>query len=113
MTEAGAQTGKMFVNTIIYDAKGQREKIVYGNGTFTEYTYEDTTFRLVNLKTVRVKENDNKILQDLVYTYDPVGNVVKIIDNSQQDVYFDNSVVSPTKSFTYDSLYRLIESKGR
>jgi len=35
------------------------------------------------------------------------------VDNSQQTVYFNNPKILPHKEYTYDSLYRLIESVGR
>jgi RHS repeat-associated protein len=107
----GAVTWTTFVDDIDYDAKGQREKIVYGNGTRTTYTYDPETFRLVRLKTVR--DSDNAVLQNLTYTYDPVGNITEIKDSAQQTVFFDNDVVSPSTQYVYDALYRLIEANGR
>lgn len=35
-----ASTWTSFVNDIDYDAKGQRERISYGNGTVSEHTYD-------------------------------------------------------------------------
>jgi len=32
-------------------------------------------------------------MQDLKYTYDPVGNIIRNRDHAQQTVYFDNAVV--------------------
>jgi YD repeat-containing protein len=43
-----------YVQDIEYNAKGQRESILYGNGTVTTYEYESETFRLQHLQTVRV-----------------------------------------------------------
>ena len=63
-----------FVTDIDYDAKGQRERIDYGNGVDTTYDYDPLTFRLVRLQTLRGSEP----LQDLSYTYDPVGNITHI-----------------------------------
>ncbi len=107
----GAVSWTTFVDDIDYDAKGQREKIVYGNGTRTTYTYDPATFRLVRLKTVR--DSDDAVLQNLTYTYDPVGNITEIKDSAQQTVFFDNDVVSPSTQYVYDALYRLIEASGR
>lgn len=100
-----------YVENIDYDAKGQRERIKYGNGVTTEYDYEPETFRLVRLRTTR--GNGGRRLQDLAYTYDPVGNITRIEDGSQQDVYFDGQVVSPSASYEYDALYRLVSATGR
>ena len=42
-----------FTTTTDYDAKGQRERIQYGNGSTTGYTYDEKTFRLKRLLTTR------------------------------------------------------------
>ncbi|MFT3770203.1 MAG: SpvB/TcaC N-terminal domain-containing protein [Minicystis sp.] len=108
----GAASWTTFVDDIDYDAKGQREKIVYGEGTTaTEYTYDPLTFRMTRLKTTRA--SDDAVLQNLAYTYDPAGNITEVRDSAQQAVYFDNDVVLPKMAYVYDALYRLIESKGR
>ncbi|WP_438038799.1 RHS repeat domain-containing protein [Sorangium sp. So ce128] len=100
-----------FVDNIDYDAKGQRERIDYGNGTSTEYTYDPPTFRLARLRTTR--SSDGAVLQNLTYTYDPVGNIVEIKDSAQQTVFFNNAMVSPNAQYVYDAVYRLIEATGR
>ncbi len=107
----GAATSTPAVVGISYNARGQRESIEYGNGTSTTYEYDPNTFRLVHLVTTRA--SDGARLQDLTYTYDPVGNITQITDAAQQDVYFQNQVVSPTATYTYDAIYRLIEAAGR
>ncbi|MEQ1742476.1 MAG: SpvB/TcaC N-terminal domain-containing protein [Candidatus Nitrotoga sp.] len=105
----GAATATPFVTNINYDAKGQRELIAYGNGARTTYDYDSQTFRLVHLQTVRGTDR----LQDLFYTYDPVGNITHIQDDAQQTLYFNGQVVEPRNDYTYDALYRLIEGTGR
>ncbi|WP_441291587.1 SpvB/TcaC N-terminal domain-containing protein [Sorangium sp. KYC3313] len=107
----GAATWTTFVDNIDYDAKGQRERIDYGNGTSTEYTYDPLTCRLARLRTTR--SSDGAVLQNLTYTYDPVGNIVEIKDSAQQTVFFNNAVVSPNAQYAYDAVYRLIEATGR
>jgi RHS repeat-associated protein len=99
------------VKNIDRDAKGQRTLIEYGNGVKTEYTYDQETFRLMRLLTVRA--NRRSPLQDLNYTYDPVGNITRIRDDAQQTIYFNNQVVLPHCDYSYDSIYRLIEAAGR
>ena len=105
----GAATITTFVNNIDYDAKGQRERIEYGNGVNTAYSYDPLTFRLAHLQTLRGTE----ALQDLSYTYDPVGNITRIRDDAQQTIYFRNQRVEPSAEYTYDAIYRLIEATGR
>lgn len=107
----GSGTATNFVQNIDYDAKGQRERIQYGNGSTTGYTYDENTFRLKRLLTTR--NNGADVLQDLNYTYDAVGNVTQIDDNAQQTVFFNGSAVSPSQKFEYDALYKLIRATGR
>ena len=107
----GAATATNFVQNIDYDAKGQRERIRYGNGSTTGYSYDEKTFRLKRLLTTR--NNGADVLQDLNYTYDAAGNVAQIDDAAQQTIFFNGSVVSPSQKFEYDALYRLVKATGR
>lgn len=115
-----------FVTNIDYDAKGQRELIEYGNGVFTYYEYDPTTFRLVHLLTKRKTvyfPNDcpqpaldgwpGCQVQNLYYTYDPVGNITHIRDDAQQTIYFKNKRIEPSNDYIYDAIYRLIDAAGR
>ncbi|MCA9898477.1 MAG: hypothetical protein KC423_01435 [Anaerolineales bacterium] len=105
----GADEATIFVSNINYNAKGQREAVVYGNGVDTTYTYDPDTFRLTRLHTQRGEQP----LQDLRYTYDPVGNISHIADTAQQTIFFKNEVVSPHNDYAYDAIYRLIRANGR
>jgi len=107
----GAAAATLFVDAIQYNARGQREFIAYGNGARTCSTYDPVTFRVTQLKTMRHEESG--ALQDLGYTYDPVGNITFIRDAAQENVYFKNQVVSASNSYTYDAVYRLIAADGR
>jgi RHS repeat-associated protein len=99
------------VTNIDYNAKGQRVLVQYGNGSETSYDYEPETFRLKQLKTTR--NSDSTVLQDLNYTYDPVGNITQIVDNANDRVYHSNACVLPGAEYHYDALYRLIAASGR
>jgi len=107
----GATDRSAFVTNIDYDAKGQRQRIQYGNGATTRYDHDPLTYRLTRLLTTRNSGTDT--LQDLSYTYDPSGNVVQITDAAQQTIFFNNQAVSPTAWYEYDALYRLINASGR
>jgi RHS repeat-associated protein len=109
---------------IEYDAKGQRTRIQYGNGTTTRYHYDAETFRLVQLRTTHTSPGERlpdppsnlsnwNVLQNLYYTYDPVGNITEIHDDAYEPVFFNNQMVEPRNRYTYDALYRLIEATGR
>jgi RHS repeat-associated protein len=100
-----------FVDDLQYDAKAQRQSIDYGNGTQTAYQYDELTYRLLHLTTTRTSPSNT--LQDLSYTFDPVGNIVQITDAAQQTLFYNNSVVLPQNLFEYDALYRLLSATGR
>lgn len=111
-----------FVSLVDYDAKGQRKRIDYGNGTNTIYEYDPTTFRLARQLTTRPAGGngtatqlfvDTTTLQDLRYTYDPAGNVTKIADVALQPIAFNGEQVDPAFVYNYDAAYRLIEAGGR
>lgn len=112
----GASTEEEYVKNIDYNAKGQREKIEYGNTVETTYQYERETFRLINLKATRNSpdfHSDERVIQNLTYIYDPVGNITSIKDDAQPTIYFKNQRVEPIADYTYDAIYRLISAEGR
>ena len=106
-----------YVKNIDYDEKGQRTKIEYGNGAITDYTYDPETFRLIRLTTTRdhTFPANERVVQDLQYTYDPVGNITHIQDDAdiQNVVFFNNRRIDPSANYRYDAIYRLIEADGR
>ncbi len=115
---------QMVTSAIEYNEKGQRTKIVQGNGTTTRYHYDKETFRLIQLRTTRAASDaslpdtpsnlsDPNVLQNLYYTYDPVGNIVEIEDDAYEPVFFRNQQVEPKCNYSYDPIYRLIGAEGR
>ena len=97
-----------------YDAKGQRQFAHYGNEVLTRYFYDSETFRLNNLLTYRVGEDpETQGLQNLHYTYDPIGNITQSRDDAQQTHYFNNAVVRPENLYEYDAIYQLVRATGR
>lgn len=105
------QTIQKIINQIDYDAKGQRTQIKYGNGVLTKYSYEPTTLRLIKLKSTR--NSQPNVLQDISYTYDPVGNITQTNDQLVKVVFSGNQEVKPVLDYTYDALYQLIKATGR
>ena len=105
----GADQATAFVEHLDYNARRQRTLIRYGNGCVSRYSFDPLTFRLVSLTTLR----GNKLLQDLGYTYDPVGNPTQITDHAQQRTFFRNHVADPSACYAYDALYRLTQATGR
>jgi RHS repeat-associated protein len=105
----GTTPATSYVSNIDYDAKGQRVLLVYGNDVRTSYEYDPRTLRLIHLQTLRGAEP----LQDLHYTYDPVGNITRICNDAQQTIFFRNQRIDPSNDYVYDAIYRLIEATGR
>jgi YD repeat-containing protein len=120
--EKGQPVWTPFVQHINYDAKGLRTIIRYANGAATAYEYDEKTFRLIRLETSRQAAGEGlasrifkhaRLVQDLRYTYDPVGNVTRIEDRAVETVFHANQRVDPACDYTYDALYRVIEATGR
>jgi len=80
---------KTYIKDIDYNEKGQRTKIIYGNDVETTYRYDSKNFRLIHLQS----KKGTKLLQDLYYTYDAVGNITHIEDKSHSTVFYDNQQV--------------------
>lgn len=107
----GAVTATHFVTGMQYNAKRQRVQMGYGNSTTCTYNYDPVTFRLSGLLTKSGNGNTN--LQDLNYTYDPVGNITRQFDNAQKTVFYGGQQVDAQNDYIYDAVYRLVEGEGR
>jgi RHS repeat-associated protein len=110
------------IQEIRYNAKGQKELLKLGNGTTTSYEYDKQTFRLTRILTRRQPPPnegcssafvDPSVIQDLQYTYDPVGNITELLDAAQAVRYGHNSRIDPVSRYEYDPLYRLTLARGR
>jgi len=106
----GEDEDRRFIENVTYNAKGQREKIYYGNGVVSDYTYDPETYRLLTIVT---KKSSSKTIQDLRYTFDPVGNITQIHDAAYKTIFNHNQRVGSISKYSYDAIYRLIEAKGR
>lgn len=122
----GAEKSTTVLAHVEYDAKGRRTRVDYGNGVKSSYLYDPTTFRLVRAHTSRPRAGfpgdcpdppqagwPGCGIQDLHYTYDPMGNVTQVHDRAQQAIFFAGARVEPSCRYTYDAIYRLIEASGR
>ena len=105
---SGASTPKTLVSAIDYNAHGQTEREVAGNGVITTLEYDTQNGRLTRLQA----HHGNKALQDLRYAYDPLGNVLNIEDAALPIRYFANQRIEPVNRYAYDSLSQLIEATG-
>lgn len=83
-----------------------------GNGVVSIAEYSDSDGRLTRLSAY-LEGAAGKRLQDLFYSYDRVGNVLRIRDAAQPTRWASNAQVDAVSTFAYDSLSRLITATGR
>ena len=95
-----------YVTNILYDEYGQRTRIDYGNGTFTEYKYDPERRWLDTIKT----ENKwGQSYQNISYSFDAVGNVLGYENNCLDNV---TGNYKTSQTYSYDNLYQLIKVEG-
>ena len=116
-TADGTLTNVEILKDTAYDAKGFRKRVLLGNDVDLNYTYEAETFRLSRLL-ARKTTGGNRTYQDIAYTYDPVGNLVYLLDSAQQPAsatprVLEGLSVSAHAEFDYDALYQLKSATGR
>lgn len=101
------------IKEVKYNQRGQRLRVVFGNGAECRYAYHATSFWMTS-KTVTAtdKKNPRPVL-DLRYSYDCMGRAVRIEDLAQQDIFFRGQVVKPVQEFAYDAIGRLSKVSGR
>lgn len=107
---AGDANDTLFVEKIVYDPLGRRKLITHGNRVTSTYGYDERTFRLRSIDT-RTQAGDQ--VQQLRYTYDPVGNVARIGDGAQPLGFNVNTVIDASMDYRHDAVYRLVEARGR
>ncbi|MGC4064898.1 MAG: RHS repeat-associated core domain-containing protein [Polyangiaceae bacterium] len=118
LVTAGGTT-RAAVHSMEYNEKGQRLACEYSGEAGPEstaayrttYVYAPETFRLQTMVTRR--RSNNALLQRLEYTYDPVGNIVEVLDNGTPVPIYANAKVRAHASYEYDALYRLTLAEGR
>lgn len=106
---------QVILKQLDYSAAGLKLQAVHGNGVVTRYRYEPRTQRLAGIRTERPRGHalGAKLLQDLHYAYDPVGNLLKVRDEAQPVRYWRNQQIEPESRYRYDSLYQLASASGR
>lgn len=108
----GDKSEQQVINQIEYDAKGQRTSIQYGNGITTNYSYDPATLHLIGLLSTRLG-TPIETVQNITYTYDPVGNITRSWNKTFETVFNNNQQVDPLSDYNYDALYRLTNANGR
>lgn len=103
---------QVLVDRRVYNASIQVESEHLGNGVVTTTRYSSLDGRLERVETYRAGKRSMP-LQDLSYTYDGVGNVMKVSDLAQPVQWSSNTRIDPISTYQYDSLYQLISATGR
>ena len=95
-----------YIDSICYNEFELKSEVFYGNGTHTQYAYDD----LQRLQTLQSQTRARDAMQDITYTYDKVSNITGI-DNFA-DLPGINFGGTYSHSYVYDSLYRLTYATG-
>ncbi len=108
LTVAG-KSEQTLVSEIAYNAFGQVEREIAGNGVISSSVYDPANGRFRQLLAVRGEHQ----VQGLHYDHDPVGNIVCMADASQPVRWFANQRIDPVNRYHYDSMYQMISATGR
>lgn len=103
---------KTVIERYVYNAAGQVEEALLGNGVSSLATYRAEDGRMRRLVAHRKNERAAP-LQDLSYDYDPVGNISNLQDQAQPTKWSHNTQVEASYHYEYDSLYQLTQAAGR
>jgi RHS repeat-associated protein len=111
-TPDGQLVDEPIVNGADFDAHGQRMRVRLGNGVEVAYGYDPETARL---KTQAASLGSRRF-QDVRYTYDPVGNIVRIEDRAHDpgtSSLIEGTIIPARRDYSYDAHYRLTRATGR
>jgi RHS repeat-associated protein len=95
-----------------FDARGQRMRVRLGNGVEVAYGYDPETTRLATQTTRR----GPRTFQNIRYTYDPVGNLVRLEDAAHEPgpgSLITGTTIGARRDYAYDAHYRLGRATGR
>ena len=99
-----------YISETKYNALGDKLAVKYGNGNMAGWTYDNISNRVVRSRLVNDK---GAVLEELNFTYDVEGRIVKQVNKAQQTIYFRNNVIEPKSDFTYDAIGQLVRATGR
>ena len=105
-------TRQVLMDQRVYNANGQAESERAGNDVTKVAKYAAEDYRLLQL-TVYRKGEATTPLQDLVYEYDPVGNILSLSDQAQPTQWHSNARIDAVSRYQYDTLYQLTQASGR
>ncbi|SEO98242.1 RHS repeat-associated core domain-containing protein [Luteibacter sp. UNC138MFCol5.1] len=95
---AGTGTRHVLATSIERDAAGRIVRMGVGPHLTRDWRYDEATGNMLHSET---RSADGTVIQATDYAYDPVGNLVRLVDDGE------------TRTFSYDSGYRLVRATGR
>ena len=109
------QAAQVIVASLRYSPSGHKQQEVHGNGVVTDYGLDPLTQWLTGICVQRpgTRTSAATTLQDLRYRYDPVGNVQSVRNDAEATRFWRNQKVTAESTFSYDSLYQLVQATGR
>lgn len=115
-TSDGLVSDMAIFDAAVFNARGQRQSVRLGNGVVVEHEFDPLSWRTQVIR-ARTEGPGGRSLQELAYTYDPVGNIVRCVDAVQQPGTaggFVQGLATPAERlFRYDAFYQLREAEGR
>ena len=110
-TPDGSLTAVPILADASVNARGQRLSASYGNGVVVQLAYDPTTYRA----TTQTATRGGSVFQQIGYTYDPIGNIVRVTDAAQEQPasLIAGVTVPARRDYVYDAHYRLRQASGR
>jgi RHS repeat-associated protein len=110
-TPDGSLTSTPVLAGTAFGARGERLRLSLGNGVQVAYGYDPQSNRLAT-KTASL---GGKKLQAVRLTWDPTGNLVRLVDDAQQgsNPLIRGATASARRDYAYDAHYRLRSATGR
>ena len=96
-----------YIDSIAYNEFEQKSEVFYGNGTHTQYDYDDIQ-RLQNLQS---QTRTGAAMQSITYSYDAVNNITDIVNMA--GALTNGLGGTYSHHHEYDDLYRLANSFGQ
>jgi RHS repeat-associated protein len=111
---AGNGWQRTYASDIRYDVFGNRDRVVYGNGVVSTWTFDPNRIRLQEVTTTLPPAGKSPtLIQDLQYSYDP-GNNPRTITNALPLLTGGSGTFPGQSTLTlkYDGVDRLFEADG-
>jgi RHS repeat-associated protein len=109
----------VLLDRIQMNARGQRTNVLLGNAVTVAQRYDPDSFRVAAITATRPAGGGRpaRVLQQLAFTYDPVGNVTRVVDGAQEPTaptpLLQGATVTTARDHTFDAAYQLKTATGR